>query len=101
LTDLRAEVANALYWNLAVPRYRVVAEVDGGVVTLHGIVERAYERSSAEATVRWVPGVMGVKNDIAICVAQEVSQAALHSWLTAAERPMSASSQAQRFGEGS
>jgi osmotically-inducible protein OsmY len=79
LTDLRAEVVNALYWNLAVPRYRVTAEVDGGVVTLHGIVERDYERSSAEATARWVPGVMDVKNEIAIRVAQEVSQAAFHS----------------------
>ena len=68
--DVRAEVTNALYWNLAVPRYRVTAEVDGGVVTLHGSVERAYEKSSAEATVRLVPGVSGVKNEIAISVAQ-------------------------------
>ena len=78
MSDIRAEVANALYWNLAVPRYRVTAEVDGGVVTLHGVVERAYERSSAEATVRWVPGVMSVKNEIAIRAAQEVSQPTFH-----------------------
>jgi len=78
MSDMRAEVANALYWNLAVPRYRVTAEVDGAVVTLHGVVERAYEKSSAEATVHWVPGVMSVKNEIAICAAQEVSQRAFH-----------------------
>jgi hypothetical protein len=100
LTDLRAEVVNALHWNLVVPRYRVTAEVDGGVVTLHGIVERAYERSSAEATVRWLPGVMGVRNEIAIRPTQEVLEAAVHS-LTGAGKPMSVSSQAQRFGEGS
>ena len=78
MSDMRAEVANALYWNLAVPRYRVTAEVDGAVVTLQGVVERAYERSSAEATVRWVPGVMSVKNDIAVRAAQEVSQPVFH-----------------------
>ena len=101
MTDLRAEVANALYWNLAVPPYRVTAEVDGGVVTLHGVVERAYERSLAEATVRQVSGVMDVKNEIAIRAAQEVSQAAFPSWLTSVEGPVTASSQPQRFARGS
>ena len=86
MLDVRAEVANALYWNLAVPRYRVRAEVDGGVVTLHGSVERAYEKSSAEATVRLVPGVMGVKNEIAISVAQGASLSTSRCWLTTAER---------------
>ena len=79
MSDIRAEVANALYWNLAVPRYRVTAEVDGGLVTLHGVVERAYEKSSAEATVSWVPGVIGVRNEIAVRATQEVGQAAFHS----------------------
>jgi hypothetical protein len=85
MSDIRAEVVNALYWNLAVPRYSVTAEVDGAVVTLHGVVERAYERSSAEATVRGVPGVTGVKNEIAVCAAQEVDQAAFYSRPTADE----------------
>jgi len=79
MSDIRAEVANAVYWNLAVPRYRVTAEVDSGVVTLHGDVERAYEKSSAEATVRRVPGVIGVRNEIAVRPAQEVGQAAFHN----------------------
>jgi osmotically-inducible protein OsmY len=79
MSDIRAEVANALHWDLAVPRYRVTAEVDSGLVTLHGFVERAYEKSSAEATVRWVPGVIGVRNEIAVRTAQEVGQAAFHS----------------------
>jgi osmotically-inducible protein OsmY len=72
MSDIRGEVANALYWDLAVPRDRVTAEVDGGLVTLHGVVERAYEKSSAEATVRRVPGVIGVRNEIA--AAQEVGR---------------------------
>ena len=73
--DIRAEVANALYWDFAVPRYRVTADVDGGLVTLHGLVERVYQKSSAEATVRRVPGVIGVRNEIAVRT-QEVGQAA-------------------------
>ena len=48
--------------------------MDAGLVTLHGILERAYEKSSAEATVRRVPGVIGVRNEIAVRAAQEVSQ---------------------------
>ena len=74
MSDLRAEVANALYWDLAIPRYRVSAEVDHGVVTLKGAVERAYQRSCAEAIVRRVPGVIGLRNEIAVRAAQEFSQ---------------------------
>ena len=36
MSDLRADVANALYWDLAIPRYRVTAEVEHGLVTLEG-----------------------------------------------------------------
>ncbi len=71
LADIRAEVANALHWDLAIPRHRVTAEVDHGLVTLHGVVERTYQKSSAEATVRRVPGVIGVRNEIAIRATQE------------------------------
>jgi osmotically-inducible protein OsmY len=77
MLDLRAEVANALYWDLAIPRYRVIAQVDGGLVTLQGTVDRAYQRSFAEAIVRRVAGVMSVKNNIAICSEQELSQASM------------------------
>ena len=66
ITDLRADAANALFWDLAVPRHRVTAQVDYGVVTLKGVVERPYQRSCAEAVVRQVPGVLGVKNEIAV-----------------------------------
>ena len=74
MADLRADVANALYWDLAIPRYRVNAEVEHGLVTLQGVVERAYQRSCAEAIVRRVPGVIGVRNEIAVRAAQEFSQ---------------------------
>jgi osmotically-inducible protein OsmY len=56
MADIRGEVANALHWDLAIPRHRVTAEVNG---TLHGVVDRAYQKSYAEATVRCVSGVIG------------------------------------------
>ena len=66
MLDIRAEVANALYWDIAIPRHRVTANVEGGWVTLQGVVEWAYQRSLAEVDVRRVSGVTGVKNEIAV-----------------------------------
>ncbi len=77
MSELRADVANALYWDLAIPRYRVTAEVDHGLVTLQGVVERAYQKSCAEADVRRVKGVIGVRNEIAVRAAQEFSKPTL------------------------
>lgn len=74
MSDLHSEVANALHWDCAIPRHRVIAEVVDGVVTLRGIVERPYQKSCAEATVRRVPGVIGVKNEIALQVAEEANR---------------------------
>ncbi len=45
--------------------------VTGDLVTLRGVVERAYPKSCAEAIVRRVPSVIGVRNEIAVCEAQE------------------------------
>jgi len=77
LRDIRTEVANALHWNLAIPRHRVTAKVDSGWVTLLGVVERAYQRSCAEAVARRVPGVIAVKNEIAVRAVEESRQPAL------------------------
>jgi hypothetical protein len=74
VTDTCAEVANALHWNLAIPRHKVTATMDRGSVILQGVVERAYQKSCAEAVVRGVPGVIGVKNEIAVCAAQKSNQ---------------------------
>ena len=59
-------VANALYWDLALPRDRVICRCSDGWVTLTGKVERAYQRSSAEADVLRVRGVRGVTNTITV-----------------------------------
>jgi len=66
MADCRSEVVNALYWDPAIPRDRVTAQVDEGLVTLKGVVERTYQKSYAEAIVRRVPGVIVVKNEIAV-----------------------------------
>jgi osmotically-inducible protein OsmY len=71
MMDILTEVANALYWDLAIPRHSVTVDVKGGWVTLHGVVERDYQKSCAEATVRRVPGVIGVKNEVAIRTARQ------------------------------
>jgi len=78
MADIRAEVANALYWNLAIPPHRVTAEVIGGLVTLRGVVERDYQKSCAEATVRRLPSVISVRNEIAVRAALEFSQPTLY-----------------------
>jgi osmotically-inducible protein OsmY len=69
MSDCDVEVANALYWAHAIPRDRVRAKVQEGLVILQGVVERAYLKSYAEAIVRRVPGVTVVKNEIAVQIA--------------------------------
>ena len=59
-------IANALHWDFALPRHRISARCDDGWVTLTGDVERAYQRSSAEADVMRVSGVRGVTNAIKV-----------------------------------
>lgn len=66
MMDLNTEVANALHWDLAIPRHRVTAAVDHGLVVLHGVVERPQQKVWAEATARRVPGVLDVRNEIAV-----------------------------------
>jgi osmotically-inducible protein OsmY len=70
MLNIQADVANALYWAIAIPPHRVTADVDHGMVTLHGFVERRYQRSFSEAIARGVAGVTEVKNEISVRAAQ-------------------------------
>ncbi len=63
---LHARVANALHWNLAIPRNRIDVRVEGDRVTLRGVVERTYEKLCAEALAQRVPGIVGVRNEIEV-----------------------------------
>ena len=77
MLDIPIEVANSLHWDLAVPRYRVRASVDGGQVTLRGNVDWLYQKECAEADVRRVPGVTRVTNEIVV-IHQEAKSETLH-----------------------
>ncbi len=66
IDDIAASVLNALYWDLAVPPDRVSARCEKGWVTLTGEVDRPYQKSSAEADVRKISGVIGVTNEIKV-----------------------------------
>ena len=66
MPDLLEPILNVLYWDVAVPRDRLTVKVRDGVVTLSGEVDEPYQKSCAEADVRRVGGVAGVKNEIAV-----------------------------------
>lgn len=62
--SVRTEVLNALHWDLAVPRNRLMVDVEDGRVTLSGVLDLPYQRTCAEFDVRNVPGVVKVVNHI-------------------------------------
>jgi osmotically-inducible protein OsmY len=64
--NVAANVLNALYWDLAVPSDRISAKCERGWVTLTGEVDRPYQKTSAEADVRKVRGVVGVTNHVRV-----------------------------------
>ncbi len=64
-TDLAGNVVSALKWHVWVPD-TVQATVQKGWVTLNGQVKWQYQRNAAEDAVRYLSGVLGVTNDIAL-----------------------------------
>ena len=43
--DLRVQVLNALHWDLAVPRDRLIVDVENGWVKVSGTVDLPYQRT--------------------------------------------------------
>ncbi len=70
MLNIYVDVANSLFFDLSIPKYRVTIDEDHGWVTLHGMVERPYQRCCAEEDARRVPGVTGVTNQINVCATQ-------------------------------
>jgi osmotically-inducible protein OsmY len=64
--DLAQRIADALRWDVEVPDDKVTATVENGWVTLAGTVDRDYQRVSAERAVRYLQGVRGVTNLVAL-----------------------------------
>ena len=75
--DIRAEVANALHWDPAIHPHRVIADVDVGLVRCTAS-STVYQNSYAEAIARRVPGMIDVRNKIAIRASVEFCQPTLH-----------------------
>ena len=64
------EIANELIrvadWNSRIPKKSLKAKVENGWVTLHGEVERNYQKEAAENIAANLLGVRGVTNNITI-----------------------------------
>lgn len=64
-TEIAEAVANALAWHVWAPD-NIKTKVENGWVTLSGEVEYQFQRSAAHDSVRFLGGVRGVTNNIAI-----------------------------------
>ncbi|HMD90798.1 MAG TPA: BON domain-containing protein [Anaerolineaceae bacterium] len=64
-TDIARAAANALEWDVALPK-DVKVTVEDGWVTLKGEVEWQYQKTAAENAVRRLTGVKGVTNVITV-----------------------------------
>jgi osmotically-inducible protein OsmY len=64
--ELTQIASNALGSNVMVPRDRITAQVQEGLVTLRGEVEWRYQQVAAEEAVRYLAGIVRVNNLITI-----------------------------------
>lgn len=76
-TELAHQVVNTLLWDIEVPHDRIKIRVERGWVTLEGEVNWQFQRNSAERSIRYQKGVVGVSNLITIkshVSAQDIAQ---------------------------
>lgn len=64
--DIAESAQNVLGWTSSLPKHAVKVMVEGGWLTLSGEVEWHYQREDAADCVRYLSGVTGVSNQIAI-----------------------------------
>lgn len=65
-TDVALAAVNALAWDMEVPDDKIKVKVVNGWVTLEGHAEWHFQKAAAERAVRFLTGVKGVTNLIAI-----------------------------------
>ncbi len=65
-TEVAQAVRHALEWNDFVPERRIRSTVSEGIVTLEGEVDYWSQREDAEASIRNLVGVRGLRNQIQI-----------------------------------
>jgi osmotically-inducible protein OsmY len=64
--DIARAVADALEWNISVPKGRIKAKVEKGWVTLEGDVDWHFQKEAAERAVRSITGVKGVTSLVVV-----------------------------------
>ena len=64
--DIARSVENVLQWSSTFPKDGVKVMVENGWITLSGEVDWEYQRKAAAKSVRYLTGVTGVRNKIAI-----------------------------------
>lgn len=64
--EIARRALDILRWNVAVPAERIQVKVEHGIVTLTGEVDWQYQKTRAEAEVRFLGGVVGVINRIGL-----------------------------------
>jgi osmotically-inducible protein OsmY len=65
-TEIAQAAVTALTWNTMVPNDRVTVTVNNGWLALNGTLDWQYQKDAAARTVRDLPGVKGVSNDIIV-----------------------------------
>lgn len=65
-TELAHAALNALYWNVEVPEHEISVKVENGWITLGGAVDWNYQKRAAEESVRYLTGVKGVTDLVAL-----------------------------------
>ncbi|MES2073000.1 MAG: BON domain-containing protein [Pseudomonadota bacterium] len=81
-SDIARSVESVLQWTTYLPKDGVKIMVEAGWITLSGEVGWEYQRKAAAEAVRYLMGVTGVSNDIA--VRSELSLGAIKSDIEAA-----------------
>ena len=64
--DLAKSAANAIAWNVNIPKDHVKVMVKDGWITLSGEVNWQYEREAAKDAVHYLIGLRGVSNEIVV-----------------------------------
>lgn len=64
--DIAAAAINAIQWNISIPSSSIQVTVENGVVILRGEVDWVYQREAASSAVRYLAGVVEVRNHIAL-----------------------------------
>lgn len=65
-TDIAKAARRAIEWHSQLPTDEITVKVDDGWVTLEGRVHWNYQRARAEQAVRYLTGVRGVSNQLAV-----------------------------------